>query len=212
MLCHPCADLRLHAYDLAVAVLSVLPCSGLDLKVQKLMRQGVPGQGLSDSVRKYRQSVFKLNYKIKKRKAAPEPEQDPLDTPEVMPLIPSTAAARMAAPEEANDMQPGVADESLWVAHTPGKAQASAAGPELGLWQTDVQTPRAGMPDLIPQAGDAVMEATQAPREGEQACQAAASMSLEEHLAERAGGVSSVLTAGQTPAADATEAQMICDL
>ena len=38
--------------------------------------QGVRGQGLPDSIRKYRQSVFKLNYKIKKHKSVPAAIQD----------------------------------------------------------------------------------------------------------------------------------------
>ena len=63
--------------------------------------QGVPGQGLSDSVRRYRQTVFKLNYKIKKRRgdAAAEAGEACLEADPVckLPIIPSTAAAKVAA-------------------------------------------------------------------------------------------------------------------
>ena len=58
----------------------------------------MPGQGLSESVRKYRQSVFKLNYKIKKRRGEPG-EGDPAAEAArqlPMPIIPNTAAARIA--------------------------------------------------------------------------------------------------------------------
>lgn len=51
--------------------------------------KGEVGQGLSDSVRKYRQSVFKLNYKIKKNAGRSQAAN--------RPAIPATAAARMAA-------------------------------------------------------------------------------------------------------------------
>ena len=53
--------------------------------------QGEAGQGLSDSVRKYRQSVFKLNYKIKKNAGKSQAKVA------AQPAIPATAAARMAA-------------------------------------------------------------------------------------------------------------------
>ena len=56
------------------------------------MSQGEAGQGLSDSVRKYRQSVFKLNYKIKKNAQRPR-----VARPASPPTIPATAAAKMAA-------------------------------------------------------------------------------------------------------------------
>ena len=52
--------------------------------------QGEAGQGLSESVRKYRQSVFKLNYKIKRNAARPKMAG-------CSPAIPATAAARVAA-------------------------------------------------------------------------------------------------------------------
>lgn len=53
---------------------------------------GEAGQGLSESVRKYRQSVFKLNYKIKKNAGRPK-----MPKPNGQPAIPATAAAKMAA-------------------------------------------------------------------------------------------------------------------
>lgn len=62
-----------------------------ELRVQGLT-QGEAGQGLSDSVRKYRQSVFKLNYKIKKNSG-----RTPAAKAVAQPAIPATAAARMAA-------------------------------------------------------------------------------------------------------------------
>ncbi len=47
---------------------------------------------MSETVRKYRQSVFKLNYKIKKNAARPR-----LSRQLHLPAIPATAAAKMAA-------------------------------------------------------------------------------------------------------------------
>lgn len=64
--------------------------------------QGVPGQGLSDSVRKYRQSVFKLNYKIKKHKSGSSQAIKDLvnsaqTTAPAGPTIPATAGARVTS-------------------------------------------------------------------------------------------------------------------
>ena len=39
------------------------------MKICTICMQGVEGQGLTQSVRKYRQSVFKLNYKLKRQEA-----------------------------------------------------------------------------------------------------------------------------------------------
>lgn len=67
--------------------------------------QGVPGQGLSESVRKYRQSVFKLNYKIKKHKsggvtpATVARDTAPPAASSALPVIPATAAAKVANPD-----------------------------------------------------------------------------------------------------------------
>ncbi|KAK9802670.1 hypothetical protein WJX73_003623 [Symbiochloris irregularis] len=59
--------------------------------------KGVPGQGLSDSIRKYRQSVFKLNYKIKKRRGGTEQWQGrgqggKQHCPDVVPSLASLAS------------------------------------------------------------------------------------------------------------------------
>ena len=63
-------------------------------------------------MRKYRQSVFKLNYKIKKRRGDLAPEEgeacvraEPASRQGSMPIIPSTAAARVAASQ---GLTPGI--------------------------------------------------------------------------------------------------------
>ena len=66
----------------------------LSLRKWRVM-QGEAGSGLSETVRKYRQSVFKLNYKIKKNAARPR-----LSRQLHLPAIPATAAAKMAATAE----------------------------------------------------------------------------------------------------------------
>lgn len=66
--------------------------------------QGEAGSGLSETVRKYRQSVFKLNYKIKKNASRPR-----ISRHLHLPAIPATAAARMAA---VADSQPSPLEEA----------------------------------------------------------------------------------------------------
>jgi len=62
---------------------------GLWVTLRAVWLQGEAGSGLSDTVRKYRQSVFKLNYKIKKNAGRPR-----LSRPPGLPAIPATGAAR----------------------------------------------------------------------------------------------------------------------
>ena len=98
-------------------------------------KQGVPGQGLSESVRKYRQSVFKLNYKIKKHKSgAAVKDLIPTATSSAMPVIPATAAARVAGPNMSSPLSGGSPEQytvpNQSVSHTP-----AICCPGLGLVQ-----------------------------------------------------------------------------
>ena len=88
------------------------------------MLQGVPGQGLSESVRKYRQSVFKLNYKIKKRLAAPA--EEPAPAPGAPPAMPGIA--RIAA-SDSQIVSPSASEWWLRPDASPrGRAHISDAG------------------------------------------------------------------------------------
>jgi hypothetical protein len=71
------------------------------LQVMGACLQGEAGSGLSDTVRKYRQSVFKLNYKIKKNAGRPR-----LSRPPGLPAIPATGSKQLLWPKQTG--RPGV--------------------------------------------------------------------------------------------------------
>ena len=99
--------------------------------------QGVPGQGLSENMRKYRQSVFKLNYKIKKRRSGPEqPQSIAQPCPKTQPAIPNTAAARIASRTQSNSKDAAMSLEGDWWLQSNSNSSSSSS--DNG---TNTQTP-----------------------------------------------------------------------
>lgn len=92
----------------------------------------MPGQGLPDSVRKYRQSVFKLNYKLKKNKRVPAALR------ELVPMASNNAAAQPAISLTAakNVAQSNAATPAGATPAGSGGSRGSAAAAEQMIEET----------------------------------------------------------------------------